>query len=112
MNANTTAKRQALRTRTRTQRAAARITRNGAASLATHALAAGLDIRSARTVASSLRTAAKKLAIVGIAVRVHAGRHMRNATHYSPAQVALIAAKYSPRKPAYKVAAARLALAA
>ncbi len=112
MLATTRTARQALRTRTRTQRATARITRNGAVSLATHALAAGLDIRSARSVAGSLRTAAKKLTIVGQQVRVHAGRHMRDASHFTAAQVSLIAAAYRPRKPVYRIAAAKLALAA
>jgi len=36
----------------------------------------------------------------------------RTCTRYTPAEVARIAVIYRPRKPAYKTAAARLALAA
>lgn len=112
MNAKARTARHTIKTRTRTQRAAARINRTGTGTLATHALAAGLDIRSARSVAGSLRNAAKKIAVPGTATRVHAGRRMRDAVEYTAAQVALIAAAYRPRKAEYKTVAARLALAA
>lgn len=112
MNAKTIKARRILRDRTRTQRAAARINRRGTGSLATHAVAAGLPSREARSVAGSLRNAAKKLAITGTEQRVHAGRRMRDARHYTPAQVAAMAGLYRPRKQAYRVVAARLALAA
>ena len=104
--------RHTIRTRTRTQRAASRITRRGNASLTTHAIAAGLAPKEARTVASSLRKAAAKLGITGTAARTHAAGRMRTSTRYTPAQVAQAAVVYKPRKPAYRDAAARLALAA
>lgn len=112
MNASARTARRLLRDRTRTQRAASRIRRNGQASLATHAIAQGLTPRQASSVASSLRTAAKKLHLVGTTARVHAGRRMRTTTRYTPQQVALAAAVYKPRIAAYKTVALRLALAA
>lgn len=104
--------RAALRNRIRTSRAAARITRTGTGSLTTHAIAAGLAPKAARTVASSLRRGAAKLGLVGTVARVHAGRRMRNGSRYTRAQVAAIAVTYRPRKAAYVLAAAKLALAA
>ncbi|HEY5834933.1 hypothetical protein [Streptomyces sp.] len=112
MNANARTARATLRQRTRTQRAASRIARRGSASLTTHAMATGLAPTQARTVASSLRRNARKLGITGAPARVHAGRHMRTTTRFTPAQVAAIAAVYRPRKAVYQAAAARLALAA
>ncbi|MFD5564504.1 hypothetical protein [Kitasatospora griseola] len=112
MNASTRAARQLIRQRTRTQRAAARIRRNGHATIATHAIAQGLTHREAASVAGSLRKAAAKLRITGTQVRVHAGRHMRDARHYTPAEVAAMCTIYRPRKTEYKIVAARLALAA
>jgi hypothetical protein len=104
--------RAALRSLTRENRAAARINRRGTGSLTTHALAAGLAPKAARTVASSLRRAAAKLGIAGESGRAHAGRRMRTTTRYTRAQVAAIAVIYRPRKSAYITAAARLVLAA
>lgn len=104
--------RHTIRTRTRTQRAAARINRRGNASLTTHALAAGLAPKEARTVASSLRKATVKLGIHGIPARTHAAGRMRTTYRYTTTQVAVLAAAYRPRKPAYKLAAAKLTLAA
>jgi len=104
--------RRTIRTRTRTQRAASRITRRGNASLTTHAIAAGLAPKEARTVASSLRKAVANLGIHGtVGVSYTKGR-ARQCTRYTPAQVAQAAVVYRPRKAAYKDAAARLALAA
>lgn len=112
MNAKARTERAALRTRARQNRAAARITRTGMASLTTHAIAAGLAPKAARTVASSLRRGATKLGLVGQTARVHAGRHMRNSSRYTRAQVAAIAVTYRPRKPAYVLAAAKFGLVA
>jgi hypothetical protein len=112
MNRRSRTERQTLRQRTRQTRAQARIHRNGNGSLTSHAIAAGLTPREARTVAGSLRRNAAKLGLVGTAARVHAGRHMRTSTRYTPAQVAAIAVIYRPRKPAYRVAAHILSLAA
>jgi hypothetical protein len=112
MNASAREARREIRNRTRTQRAASRITRRGNGSLTTHCIAAGLTPKEARTVASSLRKAAVKLGIQGTALRTHAAGRMRTCTRYTPAQVARAAVVYRPRKAAYKDAAARLALAA
>lgn len=112
MNARARTARATLRTRAAQTRAAARIHRNGTATLATHAVAAGLTLAEARSVAGSLRKAATRLGVVGAPARVHAGRRMRDCRRYTPAQVALLAVTYRPRKPAYQAAAARLALAA
>jgi hypothetical protein len=105
-------RRQTIKARTRTQRAAAKIRRTGQGTLATHCIAAGLAPREARTVASSLRKNAAKLGIHGQAgVSCRKGR-ARQCTRYSAAQVRIIALAYKPRKHAYRLAAARLALAA
>jgi hypothetical protein len=112
MNASSRQARQTIRTRTRTQRAAARINRRGNGSLTTHCIAAGLTPREARTVASSLRKNATKVGITGTFARTHAAGRMRDCRRYTPAEVAAIAVIYRPRKPAYQAAAARLALAA
>lgn len=102
-----------LKARARTTRAAARIARRGTGTLASHAMAVGLAPREARSVAGTLRKTAAKLGITGTPARIHAGRHMRDdCRRYTAAEVALIAIHYRPRKPAYKLAAARLALAA
>ncbi|MGW7001355.1 hypothetical protein ACWGCW_00660 [Streptomyces sp. NPDC054933] len=111
MNARTRTARAALRQRSAQTRAAARIHR-GPASLTTHGIAAGLTPREARTVAGALRNAATRLGITGTPARVHAARRMRDCRRYTTAQVALLAVNYRPRKPAYKAAVARLALAA
>ncbi|UOB09081.1 hypothetical protein MQE23_08450 [Streptomyces sp. HP-A2021] len=105
-------RRQTLKTRTRTQRAAAKIRRDGAATLTTHCVAAGLGIKEARTVASSLRKNAAKAGAQGVAGVSYTKGRARQCTRYTPAEVAAIAVIYRPRKPAYKVVAARLALAA
>lgn len=104
MNANARQARQTLRNRNASTRATARIRRNGEASLTTHALAAGLPIRAARTVASSLRTNAAKLGITGRTVQVRRHGTRRDCTLYTVAAVARAAAAYKPRKPAYKTA--------
>ncbi|MFD6149396.1 hypothetical protein [Streptomyces sp. NPDC060243] len=112
MNQNTRTQRAILRDRARAHRAAARIHRNGTASLTTHAIAAGLRPAEARSVASSLRRNATKLSITGQAARAHAGRRMRTTTRYTPQQVAQAAIAYRPRRAEYKMAKDRLTLAA
>lgn len=113
MNAATRNARQILRQRTRTQRAAAKIRRQGVATLATHCVAAGLGIKEARSVAGSLRKNADKAGVTGTTGTSYAkNAKARTCTRYTPAEVARIAVIYRPRKPAYKVCAARLALAA
>ncbi|MFS2294509.1 MAG: hypothetical protein FWJ90_17740 [Actinomadura sp.] len=107
------ARRATLKTRTRTQRAASRIARNGVGTLATHCIAAGLGVKEARSVAGSLRKDAAKAGVTGQAGISYAKNvKARTCTRYTPAEVARIAVIYRPRKPAYKTAAARLALAA
>jgi hypothetical protein len=105
-------RRATLRARATATRAAARINRNGNGTLTSHCMAQGLNHRDATSVAGTLRKTAAKLAIVGTPGRIHAGRHMRDCVRYTPQQVALIAIAYRPRKPAYKLVAAKLALAA
>ena len=112
MNAKARNARRILKDRVNTNRANARINRRGNASLTTHAIAAGLTPRDARTVATSLRRNATKLAITGTQHRTHAGRRMRTTTRYTPAQVAAICVVYRPRKPSYVLAVTKLALAA
>lgn len=101
-----------LKARTRTQRAASRIQRTGTGTLATHCIATGLGIREARTVASSLRKNAAKANVTGTPGTSYAHGRARTCTRYTRREVALICLQYKPRKPAYKLAAARLALAA
>jgi hypothetical protein len=105
-------RRATLKARATATRAAARIHRNGTGTLASHAMAHGLNHRDAASVAGTLRKLAAKLGVVGTPGRIHAGRHMRDCARYTPQQVAVIAANYKARKPAYKLVAAKLALAA
>jgi hypothetical protein len=101
-----------LKARATATRAAARIHRNGTGTLASHCMAHGLSHRDAASMVGTLRKVAAKLGIVGALGRIHAGRHMRDCARYTPQQVAVIALAYKPRKLAYKVVAAKLALAA
>lgn len=112
MIASNRTRRATLRIRATANRAAARIRRRGTGTLAAHAMAQGLSHRDATSVAGTLRKVAAKLGILGTAGRVHAGRHMRNCLRYTRTQVAVIAANYKARKPAYRLVAAKLALAA
>lgn len=105
--------RHTLRQRSNTTRAAAKIRRTGTGTLATHCIAAGLPIREARSVAGSLRKNAAKAGVTGQASTSYAKNiKAHTCTRYTPAEVAAIAVVYRPRKPAYKLAAAKLALAA
>jgi 7-keto-8-aminopelargonate synthetase-like enzyme len=112
MIASNRTRRATLKARTRTHRAAAKIRRQGVATLATHCIAAGLPVREARSVAGSLRKNATKANVTGTPSVSYTHGRARTCTRYTPAQVARIATVYRPRKPAYKTAAARLALAA
>lgn len=106
-------RRATIKARTRTQRAAAKIRRQGVATLATHCIATGLTTREARSVAGSLRKNADKAGVTGQAGISYAKNIKAHpCTRYTPAEVARIALVYKPRKPAYKTCAARLALAA
>lgn len=119
MIATSRTRRAALKTRSAATHAATRIRRTGDATLTSHAIAAGLTPRQARTVAGSLRTAAKALDLTGreVDMRVKWRTNSRRtglvtAHRYTSADVALMAAKYSPRVAAYKIARAHLLLAA
>ncbi|MEU0979046.1 hypothetical protein ABZ488_07485 [Streptomyces griseus] len=112
MIASNRTRRAALRARQTANRAAARIRRNGVGTLATHCLAAGLTPREAQSVASSLRKNAKKAGVAGVVGRTFRKGAARICTRYTRAAVALIAAIYRPRKPAYRLVVTKLALAA
>ncbi|MFC8704101.1 hypothetical protein ACFUIV_18195 [Streptomyces anulatus] len=112
MIASNRTRRATLKARQLANRAAARIRRRGTGTLAAHAMAQGLNHRDAGSVAGTLRKVAAKLGILGTASRAHAGRHMRNCLRFTRTQVAVIAANYKARKPAYRLVAAKLALAA
>lgn len=101
MNASSRKAQQLLRQRSATTRAAAKIRRTGTGTLATHGIAAGLSASEARTVASSLRTAAKRLGITGHADTTFRKGARRDCCRFTTAEVALIAAKYAPRKARY-----------
>lgn len=101
-----------IRNTRRTTRAARRIRNTGHGTLAQYGMAHGLTHRDAASMAGTTRKTAAKLGIPAGTVRIHAGRRMRDAAVYTPAQMAAIATAYKPRKPEYKVVAARLALAA
>ncbi|PZT70176.1 hypothetical protein DN402_31655 [Streptomyces sp. SW4] len=105
-------RRATLKARARQTRAAAKIRRQGNGTLATHCIAAGLTPTEARTVAGSLRKNASKAGVTGRAGTSYRKGRARACTRYTPAEVAAIAVIYRPRKPAYRTAAARLALAA
>ncbi|WP_225840300.1 hypothetical protein [Streptomyces sp. NK08204] len=105
-------RRATLKTRRTQHQAAARIRRQGTATLATHCIAAGLPIREARSVAGSLRKNAAKANVTGTPSVSYTHGRARHCTRYTPAEVARIAVIYRPRKPAYRTAAAKLALAA
>jgi hypothetical protein len=91
----------------------ARSTRRGR-SLKTHALAAGVDAKTADGVASGLRSVAKRLGVQPVKVaRTHRDAdRLRKSYRYTPAQVAALRANYKPRKPEYRAAVERMALAA
>lgn len=112
MIASNRSRRQTLKARTRTQRAAAKIRRTGRGTLATHCIAAGLAPKEARTVASSLRKNVAKANVTGTPGTSYTHGQRRACTRFTRAEVAAIAVIYRPRKAAYKVAAAKLALAA
>ncbi|MGW9058899.1 hypothetical protein [Streptomyces sp. NPDC055733] len=105
-------RRATLQARTRANRAAAKIRRTGVGTLATHCIAVGLAPAEARTVAGSLRKNATKAGVTGHAGTSYRKGRARACTRYTPAEVAAIAVIYRPRKPAYRTAASKLALAA
>ena len=112
MTDRTRTARRTLRQRSATTRAAAKIRREGVATLATHAVAAGLGMKEAAAVAGSLRDKTEKAGVVGTPGRSFRKGAARPCTRYTAREVAALVALYRPRRAAYKLAAARLALAA
>ncbi|MGW4757499.1 hypothetical protein [Streptomyces chartreusis] len=104
-----------LRRRTTAGRLAASCARRPR-SLATVALAAGVDRETASGCANGLRTVAKRLGMTPAATartrRTVAGgraRHTHTVSRYSLGQVARLTAAYRPRKPEYKAAVVLIA---
>jgi hypothetical protein len=100
-----------LRNRARTHRAASRLPRTGVATLAGHAVAAGLRVREARSAAGTMRKCAARIGVTGTPGRSYAGRAAaRDCTRYTVAEAALVGADYSKRarKPEYRRMAVRL----
>ena len=113
------ATRRVLRTELRHRSAATRLTascRRRPRSLATVAIAAGVDKTTASGCANGLRTVAKRLGVTPAATArtrrtVAGGRAHRshNVGRYTLGQVCTLTAAYKPRKPEYVVAAALIA---
>lgn len=98
-----------LRDRRRANRAAAKLRRQGVATMAGHCLAAGLTITDARSMASSMRKHAEKNAVDGVKGTSYAGKaKARECTRYTAEAAALACATYKPRKAAFKAARAAL----
>jgi hypothetical protein len=109
--------RRVLRDRKRSNLAASRIERRGVGSLASHAMAAGLPLREARTVATGLRRAAGKLCVAGTVGLTYSEHKSRTVARFTKAQVAALVdpevkGTYRPRKAEYKLVVARLVLRA
>lgn len=86
-------------------------------SLATHAVAAGVDAETAAGVANGLRSVAKRIGMAPTKVarthRTTAGRsdRLRKVNHYTAAQVSVLLRNYKPRKAEYKAAVVLMILA-
>lgn len=85
-------------------------------SLATVAIAAGVDRQDATGTANGLRTVAKRLGIAPAQTArtrrtVHGGRarHSRAVSRFTLGQVSILIRAYRPRKPEYVVAVSRIA---
>jgi hypothetical protein len=109
-----------LRRRTVAERAAAhRFTRSlvKGRSLATHAVAAGVDAETAAGVANGLRSVAKRLGMAPVKVdrthRTTEGRspRLRKVNHFTADQVQALLRAYKPRKAEYKAAVVLMVLA-
>ncbi|MFE5548360.1 hypothetical protein ACFQ71_31680 [Streptomyces sp. NPDC056534] len=98
-----------LRDRVRTNRAAAKLRRRGVATVAGHCIAAGLRPSDARSMASSLRRNAVKAGCQGQAGTSHAGRRpARACTRFTPAEMAVAASAYRPRRGDFRAVRAAL----
>lgn len=91
MNATTRSRKATIRARSVATRSAARISRRGTGTLASHCLAAGLAPRDARSVAGSLRSNAAKAGAVGTPGVAYRKGRARTCTRYTRAEVAAIA---------------------
>lgn len=99
--------------------AATRLTRSlrRGRSLATHAVAAGVDAATAAGVAGGLRTVAKRIGVEPVkVVRTHRtteGRapRLRKVNHFTAAQVDVLLRNYKPRKAEFKAAVVLMVLA-
>lgn len=109
-----------LRRRIIAERAAAtRLTRSlhRGRALATHAIAAGVDVETAEGVANGLRSVAKRIGVEPVkVVRRHrtvrgTASRTRRTYHYTTAQVSVLLRSYKPRKPEYKAAVVLMVLA-
>lgn len=86
-------------------------------SLATHAIAAGVDAETAAGVANGLRSVAKRIGAEPVKVaRTHRttdgkAPRLRKVNHYSADQVQELLRNYKPRKAEYKAAAVLMVLA-
>jgi hypothetical protein len=86
-------------------------------SLATHAVAAGVDAETAAGVANGLRSVAKRIGMEPVKVaRTHRttegkASRLRKVHHYSAAQVAELLRNYKPRKAEFKAAVVLMVLA-
>ena len=86
-------------------------------SLATHAIAAGVEAETAAGVANGLRSVAKRLGIAPVKVarthRTTEGRaaRLRKVNHFTAAQVDVLLRNYKPRKAEYKAAVVLMILA-
>lgn len=109
---STRTRRATVRARQTATRAAQRITRRGTGTLAAHCLAVGLTRTQASSVAGSLRDKTEKAGVTGITGRTFRKGAARPCTRYSRTDVAALVAYYRPRRLEFKLAAARLALAA
>jgi hypothetical protein len=105
-------RRATVRARQTATRAAQRITRRGTGTLAAHCLSVGLTRTQASSVASSLRDKTEKAGVTGITGRTFRKGAARTCTRYNRADVAQLVAYYRPRRLEFKLAAAKLALAA
>lgn len=111
MNANKIRRMKAakiLRTRTRCNRVAGRLSRRGIGTLATYVMATGLDVKDARSMASTLRKNAAKLEIPGQKSVTHVKGRTVECTRYTRTEIVSIVAQYRPRKAEFKAARATL----
>ncbi|HEX8807992.1 MAG TPA: hypothetical protein VF760_03265 [Xanthobacteraceae bacterium] len=104
MNDRTRTARRTIAQRSATARAAARIRRSTVVTLSTYATAAGLHDRDARSMAGSLRSVAKRLAVTGTAGSTFRKGQRRDCQRYTITELRIIAAAYKPRRQEFRTA--------